>query len=621
MAKLTVNTGSSANFGDGTPLRTAFGYINSNFNELYANALISNNVTVGNGSVNATMNSTSFSGVANNSLYLGGVQPNNYINTTGNYILSGNLVFNSNVTVNTNLIISTTANLYVNTITTTTGSSANLIIDPDGTGDVIFTSCTEVFFYSNLQSTNTTTGAIVVNGGIGIANSITVGNTITAAANVISNNLYANTKLQIGSQAGYNFGSLAVIEIDSSANTYIQAVIQNANAGIQASSDLVVTADSGNDSVNYVDLGINSSTYSNATYGISGPLDAYLYSSNSQLIMGTASVKDVVIHAGGTAATNRILTVNTSAVTVNNYPFNVGTGSVNAASYTVSTSFIANATGVYAGVVNGSSLSVGTNVIANTSGITISGYTNTFTLQTNGAATFNGTVYFANTIAANGSSNVGSLGQVLTSGGSGTNVYWSSVSALSTNVAGQFAWTNTQSFSNTITFNGPVVHSNTIAANGTSNVGSAGQVLTSGGAGANVYWSTVTGVNSSSQYTFSNTITFSNNITASQGTIVSNTYTAATSSSQAIDSFATATYRSVKYDITVNANGTTYQTSTVSVVHDGTTPYVTEYGINSTNGSSLATFTASIATGTLTVNVTPVIANTVFKYFKTMVNV
>jgi len=64
VSKLTVNTGSSANFGDGTPLRTAFQYINSNFNELYANALISNNVTVGNASVNATMNSTSFSGTS-----------------------------------------------------------------------------------------------------------------------------------------------------------------------------------------------------------------------------------------------------------------------------------------------------------------------------------------------------------------------------------------------------------------------------------------------------------------------------------------------------------------------------------------------------------------------------
>jgi hypothetical protein len=62
-------------------------------------------------------------------------------------------------------------------------------------------------------------------------------------------------------------------------------------------------------------------------------------------------------------------------------------------------------------------------------------------------------------------------------GGSGT-----------TNVNAQYAWTNTQSFSNTISFNGPLVIANTIAANGVTNVGSSGYVLTSGGTGANVYW-------------------------------------------------------------------------------------------------------------------------------------
>lgn len=85
----------------------------------------------------------------------------------------------------------------------------------------------------------------------------------------------------------------------------------------------------------------------------------------------------------------------------------------------------------------------------------------------------------------------GTAGQVLTSNGVG-NVYWSTVTA-TVNVAAQYAWTNTQTFSNTITHSGPLIIANTIAANGTANVGSAGQVLTSGGSGANVYWSTVSG--------------------------------------------------------------------------------------------------------------------------------
>jgi hypothetical protein len=50
----------------------------------------------------------------------------------------------------------------------------------------------------------------------------------------------------------------------------------------------------------------------------------------------------------------------------------------------------------------------------------------------------------------------------------------------------------------------------TVVANGS--VGTSGQVLTSNGSG-NAYWSTLVGVNTSAQYTFTNTINFSNSIT------------------------------------------------------------------------------------------------------------
>ena len=104
-------------------------------------------------------------------------------------------------------------------------------------------------------------------------------------------------------------------------------------------------------------------------------------------------------------------------------------------------------------------------------------------------------------------------------------------------------------------------------------------------------------------------------------TITSNTLSAATNSTQTLDTFSTGSYRSSKYDITVNANGQFYETSTINIVHDGTNVYISEYGIVSSNGSPLASYTAAIATGTLTLSVTPVLANTIFKYVKTMVNV
>jgi hypothetical protein len=56
------------------------------------------------------------------------------------------------------------------------------------------------------------------------------------------------------------------------------------------------------------------------------------------------------------------------------------------------------------------------------------------------------------TITANGS--VGTAGYVLASGGAGTNAYW--IASAGVNTAAQYTWTNTQSFSNTITFSGNV---------------------------------------------------------------------------------------------------------------------------------------------------------------------
>jgi len=55
-----------------------------------------------------------------------------------------------------------------------------------------------------------------------------------------------------------------------------------------------------------------------------------------------------------------------------------------------------------------------------------------------------------NYLTANG--DPGTNGYVLFSGGSTTNAYWGSVGSLSVNINSQYAWTNTQSFSNTISF-------------------------------------------------------------------------------------------------------------------------------------------------------------------------
>lgn len=122
--------------------------------------------------------------------------------------------------------------------------------------------------------------------------------------------------------------------------------------------------------------------------------------------------------------------------------------------------------------------------------------------------TFNGGIVSTNTISANGG--VGTSGQVLTSAGTGANVYWAAAAA-GTNVAAQYAWTNTQSFSAVVTHTANVSVNGAIIANG--GAGTSGQVLTSS-AGGNVYWATAAaGVNTAASYAFSNTTASGNNST------------------------------------------------------------------------------------------------------------
>jgi hypothetical protein len=107
---------------------------------------------------------------------------------------------------------------------------------------------------------------------------------------------------------------------------------------------------------------------------------------------------------------------------------------------------------------------IGNTFIANTS---------TITFNTN-VVFSNSTILFANGVAGNED-------QQLTSNSTG-GLYWKTP-APGVNGASVYA------FSNTMTFNGNVVFSNAVSANGS--YGSAGQALRSGGSSSNVYWANV----------------------------------------------------------------------------------------------------------------------------------
>lgn len=74
---------------------------------------------------------------------------------------------------------------------------------------------------------------------------------------------------------------------------------------------------------------------------------------------------------------------------------------------------------------------------------------------------------------------------------------------------------------------------------------------------------------------------------------------------QTADSFATATYRSAKYVISVtDPTNNDYQVTEVILLHDGTNTYTTEYATITSDGN-LATFSSDISAGSVRLRVTP----------------
>ena len=98
-------------------------------------------------------------------------------------------------------------------------------------------------------------------------------------------------------------GSVNAIVGRGNNNTYLQLNIQNQNAGTAASSDVVATADNGSETVNYIDMGINSSAYS-ATGILGGANNAYLYTTGNDFVIGNSTNNKSLIFYTTTSSTN-----------------------------------------------------------------------------------------------------------------------------------------------------------------------------------------------------------------------------------------------------------------------------------------------------------------------------
>lgn len=91
-----------------------------------------------------------------------------------------------------------------------------------------------------------------------------------------------------------------------SIDNYLQINVQNNSATGNASSDVVATANNGSESVNYIDMGINSGSYTNTSLPVLGGANtAYLYSTGNDFVIGNGTAtRPIRFFTGGFANTN-----------------------------------------------------------------------------------------------------------------------------------------------------------------------------------------------------------------------------------------------------------------------------------------------------------------------------
>ena len=237
------------------------------------------------------------------------VQVATYLPTyTGN--ISGSY-FNGNVvgTQYGNMVLSA-----VQQITSVPGTNANVTVNPDGTGWFTVTNITPAYF----------------------------GNVVTITGNAAAT---GGGALTVG-PAGYTLLPTVVTQFTGNANTYAQLNVQNINSGAASTTEIVATANNGNDTTFFVDLGVAGSNYNvNAPANSLGttiyPNDSYLYAQGNlatttggNLAIGTSTPnKSVKIFAGGINSANIVATVSNTGLAVTG---NVSaTGNVTVSGYVV----------------------------------------------------------------------------------------------------------------------------------------------------------------------------------------------------------------------------------------------------------------------------------------------
>lgn len=153
------------------------------------------------------------------------------------------------------------------------------------------------------NTTNTNVGSILIpQGGLGVAGNIYCGT-------------QPGSRLQVGT--GGQLLPDVLGQFTSNVNSYAQINMQNLNHGPFSSSDFVATADNGNDSSHFIDMGIASSNYYFPDYPGYKPNDGYLLVNGGNLLINADTTdKTIRFLVGGHADSDQVGQFSASGLSV-----------------------------------------------------------------------------------------------------------------------------------------------------------------------------------------------------------------------------------------------------------------------------------------------------------------
>lgn len=323
--QITIDIGAAANDGTGDPLRTAFNYVNNNFSNVWNTGLPNSNVQFSdnriltvNTNANLVLAPNGIGKVASNV----DIVPNTanvfnlgsatrrwntvygqYLNLSHNATIGGNLVVTGNITGGN---INYTGNVFIGDLEGSVFDGASSVVL-----DVLTSSIyVDNYYYANgapfsggsgnYGNANVAAYLPTYTGNIS-ANNISAGNVFTAQ-NITATDAYINTgsfagdditgdaALYVGAGTFTNLGTDVMAQFTGNVTNYGQINFQNYSNSPTASGDYIATADNGNDTTYYIDMGITSSTWdgtqTNVLTGLA-PNNGYLYVQDGNLTLGT----------------------------------------------------------------------------------------------------------------------------------------------------------------------------------------------------------------------------------------------------------------------------------------------------------------------------------------------